>query len=201
MNAFRLLEICRERNLKIATAESCTGGMVAALLTDIPGSSDVFERGYVTYSNKAKRDMLGVSSETLARFGAVSKEVAREMAEGALQRSGANLAVSITGVAGPGRSESKPEGRVCLRSCCDRPVDPTGNKRLRCNWPEGSSGKVAETSRPHVDQGCVDLLMADCANDNLPLTCGIWRLGVRSSSKWMEAESNQPKTTAKAGLL
>ncbi|WP_244615023.1 CinA family protein [Pukyongiella litopenaei] len=98
----------------IATAESCTGGMVAVALTDIAGASDVIDRGFVTYTNAAKRDMLGVRAETLNAFGAVSEQVAREMAEGALSRSGATLAVSITGIAGPGGSEFKPEGRVCF---------------------------------------------------------------------------------------
>lgn len=109
-----ILKAARYWGLKIATAESCTGGMVAVALTDVAGSSDVFERGFVTYSNAAKEEMLGVSRETLAAFGAVSEEVAREMAEGALAHSGAGLAVSITGIAGPGGSEFKPEGRVCF---------------------------------------------------------------------------------------
>lgn len=98
----------------IATAESCTGGMVAAAITDIAGASDVFDRGFVTYSNAAKVELLGVRPETLAAFGAVSEEVAREMAEGALSRSEATLAVAITGIAGPGGSDHKPEGRVCF---------------------------------------------------------------------------------------
>ncbi len=88
--------------------------MVAAALTDVAGSSDVFERGFVTYSNAAKVEMLGVAEETLASHGAVSEPVAREMAEGALAHSAADLAVSITGIAGPGGSEFKPEGRVCF---------------------------------------------------------------------------------------
>lgn len=88
--------------------------MVAAALTDVAGSSDVFERGFVTYSNAAKVQMLGVSPETLAAHGAVSEPVAREMAEGALAQSAAGVAVSITGIAGPGGSEFKPEGRVCF---------------------------------------------------------------------------------------
>jgi nicotinamide-nucleotide amidase len=88
--------------------------MVAAALTDVAGSSDVFDRGFVTYSNAAKVAMLGVSEATLAAHGAVSEPVAREMAEGALGRSDAGLAVSITGIAGPGGSEFKPEGRVCF---------------------------------------------------------------------------------------
>lgn len=109
-----LLAEARYWGLKIATAESCTGGMVAAALTDVAGSSDVFERGFVTYSNAAKVDLLGVLEETLAAYGAVSEPVAREMAEGALAHSGAQLAVSVTGIAGPGGSEFKPEGRVCF---------------------------------------------------------------------------------------
>lgn len=109
-----LLQAARYWGLTIATAESCTGGLLAAALTDIAGSSDVFERGFVTYSNAAKVEMLGVGAATLAAFGAVSEPVAREMAEGALARSGAGLAVSITGIAGPGGSEFKPEGRVCF---------------------------------------------------------------------------------------
>jgi nicotinamide-nucleotide amidase len=109
-----LLEKARTLNVRIATAESCTGGMVAAALTDVAGSSDVFDRGFVTYSNAAKVEMLGVSEATLAAHGAVSEPVAREMAEGALARSRAGLAVSITGIAGPGGSEFKPEGRVCF---------------------------------------------------------------------------------------
>lgn len=98
----------------IATAESCTGGMVAVALSDVPGSSAVLDRGHVTYSNEAKQEMLGVRPQTLAAHGAVSEEVAREMAEGALARSGTQLAISITGIAGPGGSEFKPEGRVCF---------------------------------------------------------------------------------------
>ena len=109
-----LLARARYWGLRITTAESCTGGMVAVALTDVAGSSDVFERGFVTYSNAAKVEMLGVRPETLAAHGAVSQAVALEMAEGARARSGAGLAVSVTGIAGPGGSEHKPEGRVCF---------------------------------------------------------------------------------------
>ncbi len=112
--AAEVLAKARAKSLRIATAESCTGGMVAAALTDVAGSSDVFDRGFVTYSNAAKEAMLGVSAATLAAHGAVSEEIAREMAEGALSHSLAGLAVSITGIAGPGGSEFKPEGRVCF---------------------------------------------------------------------------------------
>ncbi|MCP5073970.1 MAG: CinA family protein [Rhodobacteraceae bacterium] len=110
----KVLQSCRERSWLVATAESCTAGMVSAALTEIAGSSDVFERGFVTYSNSAKQEMLGVSGKTLDSFGAVSEEVAQEMATGALQHSDADLSVSITGIAGPGGSDHKPEGRVCF---------------------------------------------------------------------------------------
>ncbi|GGO52957.1 nicotinamide-nucleotide amidase [Roseovarius pacificus] len=114
MIANDILDLARKLKLRIATAESCTGGMVAVALTDIPGSSDVMDRGFVTYSNAAKVEMLGVSTDTLIAHGAVSEQVAGEMAEGALSRSGADLSVAITGIAGPGGSEHKPEGRVCF---------------------------------------------------------------------------------------
>ena len=110
----RILEAYRSAKLRITTAESCTGGMVAAALTDRPGSSDVFDRGVVTYSNAAKSDLLGVRPATLEAFGAVSQEVAAEMATGALKASAAQVAVSVTGIAGPGGSDFKPEGRVCF---------------------------------------------------------------------------------------
>jgi len=130
-----LLDRARAQGVMIATAESCTGGMVAAALTDIAGSSAVFERGFVTYSNRAKQEMLGVTQESLAAFGAVSEPVAREMAEGALARSNASVAVSITGIAGPGGSEHKPEGRVCFGLA--RAGRPTcGNTGV---WPAGPS--------------------------------------------------------------
>ena len=112
--ATEVLALARAAGLMIATAESCTGGLVAGALTEIPGSSDVVDRGFVTYSNAAKREMLGVRAETLDAQGAVSEAVAAEMVLGALAHSGAGLAVSITGIAGPGGSEFKPEGRVCF---------------------------------------------------------------------------------------
>lgn len=108
------LEACRANGRTVATAESCTGGMVSAALTDIAGSSDVVRCGFVTYSNEAKIAMLGVSAATLEAQGAVSEDVAAEMADGALAHSDADIAVSITGIAGPGGSEHKPEGRVCF---------------------------------------------------------------------------------------
>ena len=111
--ATTLLDLCRAKQLKIATAESCTGGLVAATLTEIAGSSDVVERGFVTYSNEAKHEMLGVPLTTLERHGAVSRETAEAMATGALAHAPVDLAVSITGIAGPGGAvPNKPVGLV-----------------------------------------------------------------------------------------
>lgn len=112
--AAEVLSLARAKGLRIATAESCTGGLIAGALTEVAGSSDVFDRGFVTYSNAAKVEMLGIRPETLAAYGAVSEEIAAEMARGALARSAADLTVSVTGIAGPGGSEFKPEGRVCF---------------------------------------------------------------------------------------
>ncbi len=114
MSAGVVLDLARAKGIRIATAESCTGGLIAAALTDIPGSSDVVDRGFVTYSNAAKTEMLGVAPDLIETHGAVSEDVARAMADGALVHSVADLAVSVTGVAGPGGSEHKPEGRVCF---------------------------------------------------------------------------------------
>ena len=109
-----IIHLARDQMIKLATAESCTGGLVAAKLTEQPGSSEIFECGFVTYSNLAKAQLLGVSERTLEQHGAVSEQVAGEMALGALNRCAAQLAVSITGIAGPGGSVFKPEGRVCF---------------------------------------------------------------------------------------
>lgn len=112
MTARAVLEAARARGWMIATAESCTGGLVSAALTEIPGSSDVFDRGFVTYSYPAKTALLGVPPALLEAHGAVSEPVALAMATGALAASDASLAVAVTGVAGPGASEAKPEGLV-----------------------------------------------------------------------------------------
>tara|TARA_R110001599_G_scaffold65415_3_gene184229 strand:+ start:5254 stop:5673 length:420 start_codon:yes stop_codon:yes gene_type:complete len=129
----------------IACAESCTGGMVAAALTDLPGSSTMFDRGFVTYTNAAKIDMLGVSASTLAACGAVSEPVAREMALGALSRSQAQVAVSVTGIAGPGGSEHKPEGRVCFAIA-------QGSEAISDTQEFGALGrdKVRKAARDHA---------------------------------------------------
>ncbi len=113
--AAALLEAYRQRGLMVATAESCTGGLIAGLLTEVPGSSAVVERGFVTYSNEAKTEMLGLPADLIAQHGAVSEPVARAMAAGALGRSRADVAVSITGIAGPeGGTPEKPVGLVWL---------------------------------------------------------------------------------------
>jgi nicotinamide-nucleotide amidase len=113
--AAELIEACTARGLKIATAESCTGGLVAAFLTEIPGASAVVDRGFVTYSDAAKTEMLGVAPELIEKHGAVSEEVALAMAEGALARSAADMVVAITGIAGPsGGTKEKPVGLVCF---------------------------------------------------------------------------------------
>lgn len=111
--ATEVLEKCRAKKWQLATAESCTGGLIGGALTDIAGSSDVFDRGFITYSNKAKARVIGVSTETLRSFGAVSEETAREMALGALKTAGANITVAVTGIAGPGGGgPGKPVGLV-----------------------------------------------------------------------------------------
>jgi nicotinamide-nucleotide amidase len=111
--AKRLLDICKRKNLLVATAESCTAGLVAGTLTEVPGTSSILDRGFVTYSNDAKRQMLGVSEASLKSHGAVSREVAQEMARGALAHAPVDLAVSVTGIAGPdGGTPEKPVGLV-----------------------------------------------------------------------------------------
>ena len=113
--ALRLAETLQAKNHKLVTAESCTGGWVAQLVTSVAGSSAFFERGYVTYSNDAKQELLGVSADTLKKHGAVSEEAAHEMAAGALSRSKGTVALSVTGIAGPaGGSAGKPVGTVCF---------------------------------------------------------------------------------------
>jgi len=107
-------DLATEKKIRVVTAESCTGGLVGGLLTELAGSSKFFERGFVTYSNHAKLEILGVSGAVLRTFGAVSPECAHAMADGALKNSHAHLAVAITGVAGPGGSADKPEGYVCF---------------------------------------------------------------------------------------
>ncbi|MCB2124817.1 MAG: CinA family protein [Rhodobacteraceae bacterium] len=150
--AEELLAAARRSGDRIATAESCTGGMVGAAITDVAGSSDVFDRGFITYSNAAKTAMLGVDPWLIETHGAVSEEVARAMAEGALDRALASLAVAVTGIAGPGGSEHKPEGRVCFA------LAATG-RRTRTETVEFGAIGRAGVRRATVDHA-LDLLLA-----------------------------------------
>ena len=110
----KLSVLALKLNSKIVSAESCTAGLLSANLTEIPGSSAFFEQGYITYSNNSKTSVLGVENKTLKKYGAVSEQVAKQMAKGALKRSNSTIAISITGIAGPGGSDYKPEGLVCF---------------------------------------------------------------------------------------
>ncbi len=147
----RLLERARSLGLKIVTAESCTGGMIAAALTDVAGSSDVFERGFVTYSNEAKAELLHVAPDLIQTDGAVSERVARAMAEGALANSRADVAVAVTGVAGPGGgTEDKPVGLVHV--ACARSQEPTTH--IRCLF----SGSDRQAVRSRTVTAALDLI-------------------------------------------
>ncbi len=128
--AQQVIEGCRAGRLSLATAESCTGGLIIGCLTEIAGASAVVDRGFVTYSNAAKDEMLGVSAATLRRHGAVSEATARAMAEAALERSGATLAVAVTGIAGPGGGTAeKPVGLVHIATAVS--LGETRHQRLR----------------------------------------------------------------------
>lgn len=138
--ALEVVETFAKRGFTIATAESCTGGLIGGMLTDVPGSSAVFDRGYVTYSNDAKVEMLSVDEETLENVGAVSEEVAEQMAKNALQKSSTDIAISVTGIAGPGGgSDEKPVGLVWFGCACDwaptftisRQFDDNGRDAIR----------------------------------------------------------------------
>ncbi|MGQ7791756.1 CinA family protein [Faunimonas sp. B44] len=133
-----LVALCKEKGLRIATAESCTGGLIAAALTEVPGSSAVFDRGFVTYSNAAKTDLLGIAAALIEAEGAVSEKVARAMAEGALARSAADIAVAVTGVAGPGGgTAAKPVGLVHIAAA----MRGAGVEHLECRF--GDRGRQA----------------------------------------------------------
>lgn len=150
-----VLAACRAAGLKVATAESCTGGLIAATLTAIAGSSDVVDRGFVTYSNEAKTDMLGVSPGLIASVGAVSEAVARRMAEGALARSDADLAVAVTGVAGPGGgSAGKPVGLVWFG--LGRRGAPTATLRQVFAGDRGAVRRQAVAEALRLLRACAD---------------------------------------------
>jgi len=151
--AQRVGEALKARGEKLATAESCTGGWASMALTAVAGSSDWFERGYVTYSNAAKREELGVADDTLRRHGAVSEETAREMAAGAQRKSGAQAALGITGIAGPtGGSAAKPVGTVCFAWALGGKIS-SETKRF-----EGDRESVRRQSVQHALQGLLQRL-------------------------------------------
>lgn len=128
--AKEIIDLANLNKAVIASAESCTGGMLSSAITEIPGSSTIFECGFVTYSNISKMELLSVKENTLNFYGAVSEEVAGEMAIGAINNSKANLAISITGIAGPGGSNTKPEGMVCFSIAFENEIKLTETK----NW-------------------------------------------------------------------
>ena len=127
--AKEIIELANLNKAVIASAESCTGGMLSSAITEIPGSSVIFECGFVTYSNISKMELLSVKENTLNFYGAVSEEVAGEMAIGAINNSKANLAISITGIAGPGGSNKKPEGMVCFSIAFENEIKLTETKK------------------------------------------------------------------------
>ena len=127
--AKEIIELANLNKAVIASAESCTGGMLSSAITEIPGSSVIFECGFVTYSNISKMELLSVKENTLNFYGAVSEEVAGEMAIGAINNSKANLAISITGIAGPGGSNTKPEGMVCFSIAFENEIKLTETKK------------------------------------------------------------------------
>lgn len=149
------------RNKRVATAESCTGGGVACAMTDMAGSSRWFERGFVSYSNEAKTEQLSVPAETIARFGAVSEEVAAAMAAGALRHSRADFGVAVTGIAGPdGGSADKPVGTVCF-GWSRRAGAGEGETKTRRVLLAGDRQQVREQSVETALQGLLDLVETD----------------------------------------
>tara|TARA_Y100000385_G_scaffold227998_1_gene239088 strand:+ start:446 stop:934 length:489 start_codon:yes stop_codon:yes gene_type:complete len=127
--AKEIIDLANLNKAVISSAESCTGGMLSSAITEIPGSSVIFECGFVTYSNISKMELLSVKENTLNFYGAVSEEVAGEMAIGAINNSKANLAISITGIAGPGGSNTKPEGMVCFSIAFENEIKLTETKK------------------------------------------------------------------------
>ncbi|MCM1126568.1 MAG: CinA family protein [Lachnospiraceae bacterium] len=146
----QVVSLLKERHMKISFAESCTGGLLSGRLVNVPGSSEVYEEGYVTYSNEAKYRLLGVDRQTLGSYGAVSKQVAMQMAQGAAKRSGAQAAVGITGVAGPGGgTPNKPVGLVYIGCYME------GNMTVTENYFSGSRGEV----RKQAVEAALELLV------------------------------------------
>ena len=146
----KLSVLALKLNSKIVSAESCTAGLLSASLTEIPGSSAFFEQGYITYSNLSKTSVLGVENKILEKYGAVSEQVAKQMAEGALKRSKSTIAISITGIAGPGGSDFKPEGLVCFAVARENGKIRTETKKY------GSIGR--DNIRSHAVKTAITLL-------------------------------------------
>ena len=158
--AVRVGEALRARGFTLATAESCTGGWASMAVTSVPGSSAWFERGFVTYSNAAKQDMLSVKAGTLAEYGAVSEATVREMAQGAIAESPAQVGLAISGVAGPGGgSTAKPVGLVCLGWALEG-----GETRSRCLHCEGGREQVRRQAVARALEGLLELLSASPEN-------------------------------------
>ena len=143
--AKKVFDLAVLNKVMIASAESCTGGMLSSTITEIPGSSAIFDCGFVTYSNIAKMKLLSVNETSLNHYGAVSEVVAGEMALGALNNSKANLAISITGIAGPGGSITKPEGMVCFSIATENEIKLTETK----NWGPLGRDRVRQTATLH----------------------------------------------------
>ena len=143
--AKEVFDLASLNKVVIASAESCTAGMLSSAITDIPGSSSIFECGFVTYSNISKMTLLSVNENTLHHHGAVSEEVAGEMALGALNNSTASLAISITGIAGPGGSNTKPEGMVCFSIAIENKIKLNETK----NWGPLGRDRIRQTATLH----------------------------------------------------
>ena len=143
--AKEVFELATINEVVITSAESCTGGMLSSAITEIPGSSAIFDCGFVTYSNISKMTLLSVNENTLEKFGAVSEEVAAEMAIGALKNSKANIAISITGIAGPGGSTTKPEGMVCFSIASKNEIKLTETK----NWGALGRNRIRQIATLH----------------------------------------------------
>ncbi len=150
--AKKTVDLLARKRMKIATAESCTGGLVAKLITDISGSSNVFDFGIVSYSNDIKHSILGVSNETLCSFGAVSEETVREMAQGVKNIANANISVAISGIAGPLSDDTnKPVGLIWIAVCCD---DEIITKKLNNNYSEN----IRENNRNEAAKQALELV-------------------------------------------
>lgn len=157
LQAEELAGVLRANGLRMATAESCTGGWIAKTCTDLAGSSEWFEGGFVTYSNEAKQSMLGVSAETLSQHGAVSEAVAAEMVQGAVANSLAEVAVAVTGIAGPGgATENKPVGMVCFGW-----KKPGQTAKTETQYFDGDREAVRAQTVEHALRGIVDLVSAE----------------------------------------